>query len=328
MWFERLTGFKELSPENVRANFDMKGDTLISKANGKKLIFGELQIATLLQLRELSTPIEFFHEKIKVNEVIADVQELHCQDLNANSLFQVASQFNLLEMADPSYTPESGIDGYERDYTQGPACAIACGAGTIYRNYFIPLENQIGQTSDNQFDCLDLIGKELKNDELNLWTMRNGYALMNRDGLLYLNKTLSSYTSTEIESLKNKLKLGIQWNTAVTIRESNHLVSQIYCSALPVSYSNIEAHYWEKMARLILEAAYEATFYATLINLKRTGVNRLFLTLVGGGAFGNESYWIIESIEKTIQKFRNCPLDVRIVSYGRSNPNLEKILNY
>ena len=48
-----------------------------------------------------------------------------------NALFQVASQFNLLEMINPNITPEMGIDRYEFDRTQGPICAMSCGAETI-----------------------------------------------------------------------------------------------------------------------------------------------------------------------------------------------------
>jgi len=62
---------------------------------------------------------------------------LHCDIENTNALFQAASQFNLLEMIVPHISPEQGVDRYENDFTQGPACAIACGAGTIYRNYFV-----------------------------------------------------------------------------------------------------------------------------------------------------------------------------------------------
>ena len=43
--------------------------------------------------------------------------------------------------------------------------------------------------------------------------------------------------------------------------------------------------------------------------------------------FGNEEYWILQSLEKVINKFRNVPLDVRIVSYGESNPRLLRFLN-
>lgn len=72
---------------------------------------------------------------MEVREVVANVQNLHRDESTAGSLFQVAS-FNLLEMGSPSVTPEAGVGIYENDHTQGPACAIAAGAGTIYRNYF------------------------------------------------------------------------------------------------------------------------------------------------------------------------------------------------
>ena len=39
------------------------------------------------------------------------------------ALFQVASQFNLLEMTRSSVTPEDGVTRYSGDHTQGPACA-------------------------------------------------------------------------------------------------------------------------------------------------------------------------------------------------------------
>ncbi len=79
----------------------------------------------------------------QVRELIADVQQLHIKKTNAGSLFQVASQFNLLEMVSPNVTPEQGVGRYENDRTQGPACAIAAGGeqyiGTIL---WMSMENQ------------------------------------------------------------------------------------------------------------------------------------------------------------------------------------------
>ena len=46
--------------------------------------------------------------RIAVREVVADVQALHADAANAGTLFQVASQFNLLEMTSPDLTPEQG----------------------------------------------------------------------------------------------------------------------------------------------------------------------------------------------------------------------------
>ncbi len=327
MWFEQLTGFKEESPEQVRHNIKISGCELVSLVNSQKFSFGKLETPTLAKLKQQNKSIKEYNAKIQVKEIIADVQELHCQIENTNALFQAASQFNLLEMVGPSITPEQGIDRYEFDYTQGPACAISCGAGTIYRNYFAEVNGQIGQTANNQIDCLDLIGKELENDKLNLWKMQNGYALVNQNGLVAINKKIAKLSEAEREKLKEKLKTGIQWNTEVTKSETKHKVSQIYCSALPVAYSQIESFYWEYFARVILEATYEATLFAGLLNMENNSSNKVFLTLVGGGAFGNEEYWILESLQKAIRKFKNVPLDISIVSYGRSNPNLIKCIN-
>ncbi|WP_405397129.1 hypothetical protein [Maribacter sp. Asnod2-G09] len=323
MWFKELTGFDEVSPENVRDHMTIDGEHLISKINNKSYQFGSLEVVSLEQLRDLKTNNDSTG-KIKVSEVVADIQDLHADPRNEHALFQAASQFNLLEMVGPEVSPNAGVGIYENDFTQGPACAIACGAGTIYRNYFAPVNDQIGQTGAYQIDCLDGIGKELNNEELQLWKMTNGYAVLSQEGLLSINKQLGSFNDAQREFLKSKLKVGTQWNTEVTLTDKKQIVSQIYCSALPVAYSHIESYYWENFARIILEATYEATLHTALINLKNNKSNKVFLTLVGGGAFGNDLDWILESLFKALEKFKNSPLDVSIVSYGSSNHILKQ----
>ncbi len=327
MWFKQLTGFTEKSPENVRKNIKLQDDKLISLVNSRQFICGKLEVPTLKQLKEQCNQIKLYNGQIKVEEIVADVQELHCKVENKNALFQAASQFNLLEMVSPDISPEQGIDRYEFDYTQGPACAIACGAGTIYRNYFVKVNGQTGQTENNQIDCLDLIGKELDNNNLQLWTMRNGYALADKKGLLTISNKIAQLSETEIEHLKEKLKIGIQWNTEVTKSQTKHTVSQAYCSALPVAYCQSSQVYWEDFARIILEATYEATLYAGMLNMKNNNSNLVYLTLVGGGAFGNAENWILSSLQKAIRKLKNVPLNIKIVSYGKSNFNLIKCID-
>jgi hypothetical protein len=182
--FEKLVGFEEITSEYVRNNILIDGVNLISKQNGKSYQFGELEIPTLAELREKAPSVEEFNHSIQVSEIVGDVQKFHSEQENQQALFQAASQFNLLEMVGPNVSPERGVGIYERDHTQGPACAIACGAGTIFRNYFAPTNGQIGQSSNNQIDCLELIGEELENQTSELWQMRNGYALPNQKGLL------------------------------------------------------------------------------------------------------------------------------------------------
>lgn len=330
MWFELLTGFKEKSPEYVRDNLSFNNGELISKANGRRYQAGNLEVPSLDELKTRINSRQLVGGKILVSEIIGDVRNLHSRTENEGALFQAASQFNLLEMVGPHITPEDGVDIYELDQTQGPACAISCGAGTIFRNYLVPLKGQIGQSTDLQIDCLDLIGSRLENTKHNLWDMINGYALVNQTGILHLNSVLSNFSPSDYEALKGALRIGVQWNTEVTINGCSHLVTQAYCSALPVSYSNLESAYWKRFATLILEATYEATYeatlYSSLINFSNTGCNKVFLTLVGGGAFGNDIDWILEAIDKSLYKFKEVPLDIVFVSYHSNNPGLNEII--
>jgi len=77
----------------------------------------------------------------------------------------------------------------------------------------------------------------------------------------------------------------------------------------------------------VLESAYEATFHAAAQNAQQTGNNRLFLTLLGGGAFGNQMDWIIDAIKRSLNIFRNHNLDVRIVSYGAPTSSVSALVD-
>jgi len=325
-WFEDLTGFREVSAEQVRENIRLDGDTLTSLVNGKTFTCGRLEIPSLGELRERVCSCDGTPGRLSLEEVVADVADLHADEQNAGSLFQVASQFNLLEMAGPSVTPEEGIGIYEDDHTQGPVCAIACGAGTIYRNYFAKIDGELGQTADRQIDCLADLGTALGNTEERLWQMRNGYTLASRDGLIDISERLEASTEKERDRLRERLRIGIQWDTQVTIGDSSHLVTQAYCSALPVAYSQHPSDLWESFARLVLEASYEATVCAAILNVQETENKRVFLTLLGGGAFGNRTDWIMDSIERALRLYGDRDLEVAIVSYGTSKPTVRRLV--
>ncbi len=325
-WFTKLVGFSEQSHSQVQQFISVHEGQLTSKVNGKTFQSGRLDVVSLAELRERSRQVIKPGGQLKLDEWVGDAQALHADPTNAGAMFQVASQFNLLEMVSPSVTPEQGIGIYEHDRTQGPACAIACGAGTIFRNYFVPFENQIGQSRSVQIDCLDDFGKSLGNVKNRLWTMRNGYALPSSAGLKEINATLEPLSENDLDALRAKLKVGIQWNTQVTLSGCTHLVSQIYCSAMPVAYSRLAEAQWEPFARLILEAAYEATLAAATINAAQSGNNTVFLTLLGGGAFGNRESWILSAIERACRQFDSVDLDVKVVSYRSSNASVQKLV--
>ena len=76
-WFETLTGFPEDHPQQVRANITVDGQTLTSHANGKVLVYGQLETPTLAELRERVRASGHESGKISVSEVVANVQHLH-----------------------------------------------------------------------------------------------------------------------------------------------------------------------------------------------------------------------------------------------------------
>lgn len=324
-WFDGLTGIRETSPVQVRENLALQGQMLTSKVNGKSFHHGRLEIRSLAALRSQIDSLRSSRRQIRLREVISDSQSLHTDVTNAGALFQVASQFNLLEMMGPYVTPEHGIGIYENDFTQGPACAIACGAGTIYRNYFAPVNGQNGQTELHQIDCLDGIGQILGNHDEQLWQMSNGYALATESGLQQISDRLLSSSETDRDEIRKQLQIGIHWDTQVTLHNSQHHVTQAFCSALPVAYSSVNSELWEPFARLILEASYEATFCAAVLNARTTGQNRLYLTLLGGGAFGNDIAWIVEAIHRSAELYAWADLDVAIVSFCNSNPHVQRL---
>src|SRR5580704_13889583 len=99
-WFERLTGFREDGYEQTRRNLEVEGPYLRSRENGRRYRIGELELVSLGDLRQRAAsdgPRGSLKQRIEVG----DVRRLHREPEYAGALFQVASQFNLLEMASP-----------------------------------------------------------------------------------------------------------------------------------------------------------------------------------------------------------------------------------
>jgi hypothetical protein len=262
--------------------------------------------------------------------VTGDVRQMHQSTENTGAVFQVASQFNLLEMVSPTVTPEHGVTRYQDDRTQGPACVIAAGAATIYRNYFAPLGRSAGQTTDRQFNVLaDLgavLGAALGRPVETLWSMQNGYALCTRWGLDAITEHLEKLQPEQIDILRRNLGIGVHRDVEVTDAAEEHrpVVSQVFCSALSVAYSRVPSPHWEAFASLVLQAAYEATMLTAVLNARRGASNVVLLTELGGGAFGNRPEWIHAAMRRALEMMSGFALDVRLVSYGTpSRPILQ-----
>jgi hypothetical protein len=331
-WFTRLTGFQETSYASTKAQLEVEGGVLRSKFNGRSFGIGQFEMVSLAELRKQVAESPQVNAPTQLGIVTGDVRKMHQQPQYAGAMFQVASQFNALEMVGPNVTPEDGVTRYEHDRTQGPACAIAAGAATIYRNYFVPVGDQAGQTADLQLDGLADLGAELGRalgcPVTDLWRMQNGYALASREGLDRITGHLQTLNEPARYELAGMLRFG--WHRDVEVTEGptspGQRVSQMFCSALPVAYSRVAAQHWQAFAQLVLDAAYEATLLAAVLNHRQGGSNKVLLTQLGGGAFGNSTQWISKAIERALHRAATYGLDVRLVSYGAPSEELKMLV--
>lgn len=332
-WFERITGFRETDHATTQAQLQVDGDWLVCRATGARHRMGRLELVELRTLRArraATAAAPTARGRSRVRGLVGDVRALHAQPAFAGATFQVASQFNLLEMVGPEVTPESGVTRYAHDATQGPACAMAAGAGTIYRNYLVPVNGRPGQTAQRQIDALAPLGEglaqRLGRPPASLWTMRNGYALCHAKGLQAIGDWLRQADEAERDRLRGLLAVGVHREVDVTdVAHPRPQVTQVYASALPVAYSGIAAPAWAPLARLVLEAAYEATVLAAVEQARAGGSPTVLLTRLGGGAFGNDDAWIDAAIERALGLVADEGLDLRLVSHGALHPGFARI---
>lgn len=367
-WFHQLFGFPE-DPKTVRKNFKILGNPMAcpigicaphipkpiitSTVNKRKFFVGHFGTPTLKELRD--TCAKFTKSNVSIfTEVVGDIFNIQSMSTNKGALFQAASQFNCLEFASQDLTPEDGITMYQKDRTQGPACAISTGAATLYRNYFVPQSDVnsrdvVGQNTDTQINNLDSVLNTLDIDDPNKYiTVKNGYTESSDTRLKELNMKL---TNPNLErKLIEQFKIGIHSNTSVTFSEkisgqfieptstNLQLVSHAYCSAISVGYSSTvkDIKLWTPFAKLVLKAAYEATLWAGIINKNSGGSNRVILTKVGAGVFRNKHEWVVEAIGNAICKTDFYGLEIILNYYDepekkelstRYNTGITKIIN-
>jgi len=338
-WFESLYGFNEFDNNGnniVKSNMRIENDVLISNINNRRFPIGKFTTPTLLELREdtkrsissSNNNSSSSTNKMKYNHISSgDIFKWH--SIYPDATFQCASQFNCLEFASPLMTPERGIYCYTNDRTQGPACAIACASGTIYRNYFY---NGEGQSFNNQIN-------NLKNLEqlLDVQIVKNGYTFSSSENLNNINTKLSLLDKSK---LMECIQVGVHSEVGVTfsdryidINNQQLKVTQVYCSALSIAYNKdkIDINLWEPLASLILDTCYEATILTgilTKLKLQTEGSKHIFLTLIGGGVFGNKDEWICRAIAKAliIADHINEDIEINICHYGQVDQKIVQLI--
>lgn len=313
-WFEDLFGFPEGPYDETQRRFRLEGETLVARApdGERRFAAGHFETPSLRSLREATPPPDGGRPRVH-HEVIGDVLETHALPENEGALFQVASQLNCLEFADPREVPEDGVTQYAFDPTQGPACALAAAAATVARNYLVPVAGAPGQTRDRQIDNLAALQAAL-GEVGAMVEVRNGYTFSTPDGLRAIGAALET---VDREALLGHLRVGLQRRVEVTFERRferpmrPQRVDQVFCSALSCGYASGSLALWRPLAKVVLDGAYEATLRAAILG----GNERVWLTFLGGGAFGNAKAWIGAAIGRALRLAEGHSLDVRVAHH-------------
>ena len=95
-WFEAITGFPETSYAQTQRRLRVVMGQLKSEASSRSFAVGSLETPSLGELRARTAHLQPA-ARSTVTIVQGDVRKLHVDPANVGALFQVASQFNLLE---------------------------------------------------------------------------------------------------------------------------------------------------------------------------------------------------------------------------------------
>lgn len=227
---------------------------------------------------------------------------------NEGAMFQVASNFNGIEAISEDSFPDTDdfISKYGYDETQGPIASISAGAAAISR-VLLPFYNndtknspasEWRQTRYRQVNFLE----ELEE----YFTVRNGYIVQRGSERIPENNW----------EIVGRVHVGIQVGAQVSLGHATRKeggeaqlecvpeglcqrISQVFCAAMNLAQgdtgrTNCLSCTKNRVDLLLLEAAYRGTYLAAL----RHGTPCLYLTFIGGGAFGNSITDILNVIEK------------------------------
>ncbi len=329
--FENVAGitesaFKKLNQE-ARHNL---GKEKVSPYAGKFSLYKGNNLSENSTLR----PIQFnvmegaenpdgkpFREKL-------DTPALQAAPENAGAVFQVASNFDCLEGGGGQKLP---IMQYISPgmYVQGEASSVSAMPGTIYRMYFQKPVNLLEDFS-KQWD----------------FNYTSGYIT----SIPKIDEKFGGLTDSELIKASHNVYVGIQKDVCVTggygptrqeLRQSPHneylavkiapqnaqRITQVFTAALNPSaaqyvastinpyHDNAKNSGFKGLAKLFLYAAYEKT-----ISYSDNNTDKVYLTLVGGGAFQNKLEWIAQAINYACHKDSvdqsQKPLEVNLVVYN------------
>ena len=247
-WFERLTGFRETGYEETRARLELTDRRLRSRINGASYGIGELELISLQTLRERA--------KLRRQTAWPDQGKRSHRRCTAHA----PVSRKCWRTIPGSIAVQSARDGVARCDTgtwRDPLSKRSHSRSGLrhrgWRSDHLPEllrshRGGQGQTATRQLNGLADLGAALSGGTKlpvgDLWTMKNGYALGSKVGLDAITRYLQTLAPDHIDVLRRKLRIGIHRDVEVTeaAGPDRPRVSQAFCSALPVAYSQVPSH--------------------------------------------------------------------------------------
>jgi hypothetical protein len=282
-WFEDVLGFEEKDfnysleeiPSNIRekmGNFEQQSILELKKTFERKKKKNNSHIKLVVRYRN-----SYSHE------ISFDTSAIQFYS-KENAVFQVASNFNCLEIPRAEYNPFNGyfLTKQMTDNTQGPSASGGTAFGSILRL--------------------------IKHKEKRINLLEDTPLIANNGKLKYSeNKNFKKFNP-------DLIKIGLQKNVEANFlrlpqifkyNQNGVKINQVFTSTCICNDSTPN-----DLSRILLEKAYEGTYLCAIITQAPT----LILTLIGGGVFNNSLSLIIEIIMKTHEAYEEyLPKDCEVI---------------
>lgn len=302
-WFETITGLPEyewLSRRDESILEAPNGDLQIQNVHtGQRFEAGSFSVHSLEDIAQPTTsninalpPFELHVRTSHAGLPSVDVANLQAH-AQAGTLFQVASNFNCVEVAHHSVHPDGGnfVSNLAIDSTQGPAASASGGVSAITRvhaPFYDPNinSNDWGQTIHRQ---VELLGHPL---------IAHHFPVTN--GKLIFHGT--EPTDYNPDALFKHIRIGLHRRVRpyfglrrppfMEYFENPPSIDQVFVAALNHRAPKPHPHHLESKTKMLLKAAYHGTYRAAI----QCQNPQMVLTLIGGGSFANPPAYIAGAI--------------------------------
>lgn len=255
------------------------------------------------------------------------------QENNPKSTFQIASNFNCLEGG--MGKPDTKLESMQHSAVQGENATLSAMGGAIVRKYVIdPADRDLLSLTGIQ---TNISGRAQPFNPKNL--SLNSLAEKVKVGVHQGVVVTSGYAQPYFQGEEDERSKYLFDNHIVSkgrdplfvfnsyIPDAKIRINQIFTAALDLVHDPLLSDGGIKkygaVAQKILDGMYEGTILATAkLMAEKAANNRLFLTLVGAGAFGNQISWILDALNTDLIKdvIARTGMEVIIVLY----PDLRK----